>query len=191
MRSRRERSPIPTRAGWWATTGCVRRNWRPIRASQPRSATTVAAIKAFAQDVHAGGIKPERADRFTRVALDRDRRLGAGAEFVADALGNPATDKMEPHFVDNTDPDGIARELLAWTDGLDETLVVVMSKSGTTPETRNGMLVVADAYRRHGLDFGRHAVAVTGVQARSSTSRPRRRDGWPVPDVGLGRRPDQ
>jgi glucose-6-phosphate isomerase len=44
---------------------------------------------------------------------------------------------------------------------LAETIGLVTSKSGGTPETRNGMLVVADAYKKAGLDFGPHAVAVT------------------------------
>ena len=39
---------------------------------------------------------------------------------------------------------------------------MVISKSGGTRETRNGMIEVEAAYRRAGLDFGRHAVAVTG-----------------------------
>jgi glucose-6-phosphate isomerase len=82
--------------------------------------------------------------------------------FVADALGDPQTDRMAVHFVDNTDPDGIARELFRLGGSLDETLCVVMSKSGGTPETRNGMLLAAEAYRKAGLDFGKHAVAVTG-----------------------------
>ena len=46
---------------------------------------------------------------------------------------------------------------------LGETLCVVISKSGGTPETRNGMLETAEAYRRTSLDFGRHTVAVTGA----------------------------
>ncbi len=33
--------------------------------------------------------------------------------FVADALGNPAGDRMKIDFIDNTDPDGIARALEA------------------------------------------------------------------------------
>jgi glucose-6-phosphate isomerase len=121
-----------------------------------------AVIRAFAQDVHKGGTRPEKAPRFTRVLSIGIGGSALGPMFVADALGNPATDRMQPHFVDNTDADGIARELARLDGLLDETLVVVMSKSGTTPETRNGMLLVADAYRKAGLDFGKHAVAVTG-----------------------------
>jgi glucose-6-phosphate isomerase len=46
--------------------------------------------------------------------------------------------------------------------GLDRTLVLVISKSGGTPETRNGMLEAKAAWEAAGLDFGKHAVAVTG-----------------------------
>jgi glucose-6-phosphate isomerase len=81
--------------------------------------------------------------------------------FVADALGDPAKDRMKIDFIDNTDPDGIARTLEKLAGKLDETLCIVTSKSGGTPETRNGMLLVADAYRKAGLEFARHAVAIT------------------------------
>jgi glucose-6-phosphate isomerase len=43
-----------------------------------------------------------------------------------------------------------------------ETLVLVISKSGGTPETRNGMLLAEEAWRRAGLNFGAHAIAITG-----------------------------
>src|SRR5438128_54427 len=73
-----------------------------------------------------------------------------------------AADKLKPSFLDNTDPDGIDRALEQIGDGLSRTLTVVISKSGGTKETRNGMLEVARAYERRGLAFARHAVAVTG-----------------------------
>ena len=44
---------------------------------------------------------------------------------------------------------------------LAETLAVVISKSGGTPETRNGMLEATAAYAARGLDFAKHAVAIT------------------------------
>jgi glucose-6-phosphate isomerase len=84
-----------------------------------------------------------------------------GPQFVASALGSSG-DRMRPYFFDNTDPDGMDRTLAEIGDGLRSTLTVVTSKSGATKETRNGMLEAADAYRRAGLSFGGHAVAVTG-----------------------------
>lgn len=122
---------------------------------------TVADIKTFAANVHNGQIRPPKANRFTGVLCIGIGGSALGPMFVADALGDPAADKMRIDFIDNTDPDGIARALKRLTGRLPETLCVVASKSGGTPETRNGMLMVADAYRAAGLDFARHAVAIT------------------------------
>ena len=123
--------------------------------------STVAAIKAFSAAVHEGAVRPERAARFTDVVAVGIGGSALGPQLVGDALGHPATDRMRVHFVDNTDPDGIARILASLDGRLAATLAIVTSKSGGTPETRNGMLAVADAYRRAGLDFARHAVAIT------------------------------
>ena len=69
---------------------------------------------------------------------------------------------MQFYFLDNTDPDGIDQVLSSIGSGLAETLTLVISKSGGTKETRNAMLEVRQAYEIAGLDFGKHAVAVTG-----------------------------
>jgi glucose-6-phosphate isomerase len=69
---------------------------------------------------------------------------------------------MKPHFLDNTDPEGIGRVLAEVGDELQDTLVIVISKSGGTIETRNGMLEVEAALRKAGHTLGRHAVAITG-----------------------------
>ena len=69
---------------------------------------------------------------------------------------------MKFYFLDNTDPDGIDQVLSSIGKGLAETLTLVISKSGGTKETRNAMLEVRQAYKKAGLDFTKHAVAVTG-----------------------------
>jgi glucose-6-phosphate isomerase len=122
---------------------------------------TVQDIKTFAASVHGGGVGPPAAARFTRVLSIGIGGSALGPMFVADALGHPSGDKMSIHFIDNTDPDGIARTQAALAGQLGEALCVVASKSGGTPETRNGMLLVAEAYRKAGLEFSRHAVAIT------------------------------
>jgi glucose-6-phosphate isomerase len=96
--------------------------------------------------------------------------------FVADALGNPGTDRMQVHFMDNTDPDGIARILAALQGKLSETLGLVITKSGGTPETRNGMILTAEAYRKAGLAFPSHAVAIT--KGASLLDRQAQSEGW-------------
>ncbi len=127
---------------------------------------TVQAIKQFAADIHGGKIKSPSGRTFTRVLSIGIGGSALGPEFVADALGQPMTDKMYIHFIDNTDPDGIARVLATLEGELPETLVIVETKSGGTPETRNGMLVVSEEYKKAGLDFARHAVAVTMFGSR-------------------------
>ena len=123
--------------------------------------TTVEAIKKFAANVHAGKIKPATTPCFAHVLAIGIGGSALGPMFVSDALGHPSADGMQMHFIDNTDPDGIARVLDALAERLPEVLCIVTSKSGGTPDTRNGMVLVADAYRAAGLEFARHAAAIT------------------------------
>ena len=128
--------------------------------------STLAAIKSFARDVHADRINPAKGARFTQMLSIGIGGSALGPMFLSDALGEPGTDKLSAHFIDNTDPDGIARTLQMIGDKLPETLTLVISKSGGTPESWNAMLVVAAAYAEIGLDFAEHAVAVTGEGSR-------------------------
>ena len=117
--------------------------------------STYAAIRQFAVDTHRG-------DSFSDVLVIGIGGSALGPQFVADALGT-ADDKMRLYFFDNTDPDGIDRTLETLAHRLNHTLCIVISKSGSTPETRNGMLEAEAAYKMAGVDFASHAVAVTGV----------------------------
>ncbi|MCI5066271.1 glucose-6-phosphate isomerase [bacterium] len=83
-----------------------------------------------------------------------------GPQLLADAFAY-AGQPMNFFSLDNTDPDGIAR-VLAALPKLDETLVLVVSKSGGTKETRNAMVLTERAFQKAGLEFAQHAVAVTG-----------------------------
>lgn len=135
---------------------------------------TLAAISQFVEDVHEGRITaPDGEFQFVLVIGIGGSALGP--QFVAQALGTPY-DTMLPFFVDNTDPDGID-QILSELDGqLGITLVLVVSKSGGTPETRNGMLEVQKAYRDAGLDFAKYAVAIT--QAGSKLDQTATSQGW-------------
>lgn len=110
------------------------------------------AARAVAKDVH-------RSSELRTVLVLGIGGSALGPQFVADALAEP-DDRMRVVFLDNTDPDGFAR-VLGPLD-LDETLVVCISKSGGTAETRNALLETQAAYARAGVAFGPHAVAVTG-----------------------------
>ena len=90
--------------------------------------------------------------------------IGIGGSALGPQLAHFALaqdEKLNMYFIDNTDPDGIDQYLKLLDKELGRTLVIVTSKSGGTPETRNGMLEVANAYEKHDLTFARHAVAIT------------------------------
>jgi glucose-6-phosphate isomerase len=122
---------------------------------------TLASIRTFAAGVHNGRINPPKAAKFTRFLSIGIGGSALGPMFVADALGGPGQDRIRPYFIDNTDPDGIARTLGQLHGNFGETLVLVASKSGGTPETHNGQTLVAAAFKESGLDFAEHAVAIT------------------------------
>src|SRR6266513_2819918 len=132
-------------------------------------------IKRFAADVHAGKIAAENGKRFEHILLIGIGGSALGPQFVADALGSPR-DEMDIYFFDNTDPDGFDRVIDRIDNYLSQTLVVVVSKSGGTKETRNGMLEAEAKFKAKGLHFGKHAVAVTGV--RSDLDKIAERNEW-------------
>jgi len=79
-------------------------------------------------------------------------------------------------FFDNTDPDGFARVFARLGDDLATTLALVISKSGGTKETRNALLETQRAYTTCGLQFAKHAVAITGDD--SELDRTAKQGGW-------------
>lgn len=145
---------------WLRTPGLA-----PSPAIKQEIEDTLRAIKDFTFAVHAGKIYPRKHSRFTHLLSIGIGGSALGPQFISDALGTSG-DKIKTHFLDNTDPDGINRVLAEIGDDLVDTLTLVISKSGGTIETRNGMLEVAAAYRKQKLIFERHAVAVTGVGSK-------------------------
>jgi len=121
---------------------------------------TVTRVKDFAAKIHAGAIHGAGGN-FQNYLLIGIGGSALGPQFVAHALGNPKTDRLKPFFFDNTDPDGMERVLATIGTELNRTLCIIISKSGGTKETRNGMLIAEDAFKRAKLDFGQHAVAIT------------------------------
>jgi glucose-6-phosphate isomerase len=119
-------------------------------------------IRAFAADVHTGKLLGATGKKFTRLLVVGIGGSALGPQLVNHALGHPGVDKMAVSFFDNTDPDGIDYVLAQLAGFLPETLVLIISKSGGTAETRNGMLEAAAAFQSAGLPCARHFVAVTG-----------------------------
>ena len=125
----------------------------------------LAQIKQIASDVHSGKIAGAKG-KFKNCLIIGIGGSALGPQFVADALGDSQTDKLALYFFDNTDPNGLDRTLASLDGQLAETLSIVISKSGGTPETRNGMLEAQSAYSAAGLDFAKHAIAITGKDSK-------------------------
>ena len=126
--------------------------------------STLDATLKFADDVRLGRILAPNGSKFDRVLVVGIGGSALGPQLVADAL-TPGRPPLAIDFLDNTDPDGIDRLAERIGGGLATTLTLVISKSGGTKETRNGMLEAERAYKAQGLDFAKHAVAVTGVDS--------------------------
>lgn len=122
--------------------------------------STVEKIKRFAADVHAGAIAPPVGGRFSHILVIGIGGSALGPQFVNQALSS-RSDPMTISFFDNTDPDGMGAVLYSMPS-LERTLVVVISKSGGTKETRNGQLTAKAAFEAAGIDWRKHFVAVTG-----------------------------
>lgn len=125
-------------------------------------AGTLDRIEAFAKKIHAGEIRGS-AGAFRNLLCIGIGGSALGPQFVSSALGMPGRDKMKVFFLDNTDADGFDVVFAELKGKLGETLCVVTSKSGSTPEPRNAMIETEAQYAAAGLDFAKHAVAVTGA----------------------------
>lgn len=157
------------RTGWSGTTRDADAALSPTPEIRAEIEKMLKDVVHFANQVHSGAVKPPGRARFTRVLWVS---YALGPQFVAEALSQK-DDKLKLVFLDNTDPDGFDRVLGA---NISETLTVVISKSGSTPETLNGMLEAAHAYKKQGLDFSKYAVAVTGDG--SVLFKQAQADGW-------------
>lgn len=137
--------------------------------------STLARIKEFAASVHSGAIGGPKG-KFQNLLVIGIGGSALGPQLVNHALGNPRKDELSVWFFDNTDPDGMDYVLSAIRTQLAKTLVVVISKSGGTAETRNGMLEAIAAFKAAGLDYPKQFVAVTG--AGSKLDQTAQTEGW-------------
>ncbi|KAG9137433.1 hypothetical protein Leryth_020631 [Lithospermum erythrorhizon] len=143
------------------------------------------SILAFANHVVSGTIMTPSGGRFTQILSVGIGGSALGPQFVAQALApdNPPLKIsfisflfFNLCFIDNTDPAGIDHQIAQLGRELASTLVIVISKSGGTPETRNGLLEVQKAFRDAGLVFAKQGVAIT--QENSLLDNTARIEGW-------------
>lgn len=132
----------------------------PTPAIRESITSALTSIKSFCKKIHTGEILSADQQKFAYVLIVGIGGSALGPQFVGRALGT-AHDPLKLFFFDNTDPAGMA-DVLSRIPDLKKTLVVIISKSGGTKETRNGQLVAKEALRKAGVaQPERNFVAVT------------------------------
>jgi glucose-6-phosphate isomerase len=118
---------------------------------------------AFAEKVRAGEIAPSPGKRYTAFAQIGIGGSDLGPRALSLALENWAAGEgkktFRAEFISNVDPDDASK--VASSLPLDETLFVLVSKSGVTQETLTNELFVKAKLEKAGLDPSKHMVAVT------------------------------
>jgi glucose-6-phosphate isomerase len=125
-------------------------------------------VRALAASVREGEAVNALGQRFTDLLLVGIGGSALGPALVLDALADDATGQprgLRFHVLDNTDPDGVARVLGGLGARLDTTLVLVISKSGSTPEPANTLALVRSALAAR---VGRDAPSLVAVTVAGS-----------------------
>ena len=120
-------------------------------------------FSAFAEKVRSGELCPAQGKRYTAFAQIGIGGSDLGPRALCLALENWAAGEgkkaFRSEFISNVDPDDASK--IASSLPLDETLFVLVSKSGTTQETLTNELFVKEKIKKAGLDPAKHMVAVT------------------------------
>ena len=149
---------------------------------------TKTEISRLAGLVHSGALRGEDDALFSQLLVIGVGGSCQGTRYISRALSSQA-DHLRLFFLDNTDPCGMAELFVAIQPRLAQTLVAVVSKSGSTVETINGMLETQAFFKTQGLNFASHAISVS--TAGSALDILALKDGWltrlTVPDWISGR----
>ncbi|MCP9774519.1 glucose-6-phosphate isomerase [Cyanobium sp. WAJ14-Wanaka] len=132
----------------------------PDPASRDHIAQEIDRLEAFGQEILAGSIKSANGHSFTDVLWIGIGGSGLGPLLMIRALQEEGKG-LPFHFFDNVDPQGMSRTLAALDSRLATTLVVVVSKSGGTPEPHIGMEQARARLEARGGQWAQQAVAVT------------------------------
>ncbi len=120
----------------------------------------------FAEDVRNGSIcnGKRKFDTVLHIGIGGS---GLGPWLAYDALRNAIPPAMQFHLVSNVDPDEVAATVQQCNP--DSTLVLVVSKSGTTPETLSNLNAIDELFNG-ALNKQRQVVAITSENSPMSRS---------------------
>ncbi len=127
-----------------------------------------AEVEAFVEGIRSGAICGATGEKFEAAIINGIGGSALGPQLVQMAINGPYWNELSDaqrkgylkiYFLDNTDTAGAADALTVCD--LAKTIVVNISKSGGTQETKNNMIDCMEAYKAAGIDFAKHACAIT------------------------------
>lgn len=131
----------------------------PVSAAQAKKEFEKLAL--FLEEVESGTVTGSTGKRFTTMINVGIGGSDLGPRSIYEALKAYRIKGKKVRFIANVDPDDCAEVL--GSVSLEETLVNVVSKSGTTLETLTNEELVRRAFLEAGLNPASHFVAVTGA----------------------------
>jgi len=129
-------------------------------AATSQAKAELAKLKEFLQDLDQGVIVNEHGDSYNTLIHIGIGGSDLGPRSIYEALIPYRKNGRRVYFISNVDPDDSAA-VLENVD-LSKTLVLVVSKSGTTLETLSNETLVRTALKNAGLDPALHCLSVTG-----------------------------
>jgi glucose-6-phosphate isomerase len=147
----------------------------PDQQTSQHISSEIERMQSFGAAILSGEIKPPNGKKFTDVLWIGIGGSGLGPVLMIRALQEHGKG-LPFHFLDNVDPDGMSRLFNSITDLLPTTLVVVVSKSGGTPEPHIGMIHAKQKLLSHGCQWNGQAVAIT--MADSKLDQEAASEGW-------------
>ena len=125
-------------------------------------------VEDFVAKIRSGEIKGSTGKPFDAAIINGIGGSALGPQLLQMAINGPYWNELSAekrnhylriYFLDNTDTAGLYDALQVCD--LETTLVVNVSKSGGTQETKNNMIVCMEQYAAEKIDFAKHACAIT------------------------------
>ncbi len=142
-----------------------------------------AEVEDFAEKVRSGEIRGATGKSFDALVVNGIGGSALGPQLMQFAMNGPYWNELSDskrrnylkiYFLDNTDAAEMT-DLFA-VMAPEETLHVVISKSGGTQETKNNLIAMENFYAQNSLSFAKYAVAIT--MKDSELDRKARGEGW-------------
>ncbi len=133
-----------------------------------RRSELFAEVNAFAEALRKGEIVGSTGKKFTSAVINGIGGSALGPQLMQFAINGPYWNELSDakrngylkiYFLDNTDSSGL-EDLLQVMEP-EKTLVITISKSGGTRETKNNLIALEDVYAEKKLEFAKHAAAIT------------------------------